>query len=171
MGLAGFDRLCVKRTGGVDSLFLADAGDVESTVYDPAARVFKSVALRSGAAFARYDFREDSCRMTETVRRSGGAVSVKHEVTFLIPGHDGPSREAADGIAGCVNGLVAIVVTSQGDAFLVGYSHIFGGERPLKLVSARSTSGIKPTDASGSSITLSSEDTDLSCLYIGGLPR
>lgn len=119
----------MKRTGGVDSLFLADAGDVESAAYDPARGVFTSVTLRAGASFARYDFREDSCLMIETVERSGGAVSVKHEVTFVIPGYDGPQREAAAQIAGCVNGLVAIAVTLQGEAFLVGYSHLFGGGR------------------------------------------
>ena len=171
MALKGFERLCVKRMGGVDSLFLADAGDVESVGYDPVSGVFTSIALRAGAAFMRYDFREDSCQMSETVERCGGAVSVKHEVTFVIPGFDAPQREATAQITGCVNGVVAIVVTSQGEAFLAGYSHSFGRERPLRLASAKNTTGIKPTDAPGSSITLSSEDTDLSCLYKGILPR
>jgi len=168
MSLAGFDKQCTKRIGGVDSLFLARMRDLEAVEYDPSSSVFTSVSLSDGARFARFDFREDSCRLYETAARSCGVLSVRHEIAFSLPGNGQGPRKAVSELAG--NGLIAIVLTNEGKALLVGYSHLFRDERPLRLVSFKSSTGFGPEDAPENSITLISEDTDLSCPYTGVLP-
>jgi len=56
------------------------------------------------------------------------------------------------------SGLIAVVVTINGDALLLGYSQEFGKERPLRIASAQATTGRLLSETTSETVTLRSED-------------
>lgn len=172
MGLEGFEKICVKRTGGISSLWLVAADDVLAVAFNSSTREATSITLAPGAAAASYDFREDSARFRETVSYSGCGPIVDHEVSFAFSGFDNVAIRSAAVLAdiSAGPGVVALVKTNCGDTFLVGYSVDFGSRRPLRLGSGGPDTGAKIEDNPQCLLVLNSKDTTFSRLYTGTVP-
>jgi len=65
----------------------------------------------------------------------------------------------------------ALVRTACGGTFLVGWSPGFGGECPLRLVSAVFDTQAGYDEDSGAVVVLRSEDTSFSKPFVGTLPE
>ena len=137
MGVSGFTRPPERCEGGLSDVWLAAADDIAACTYDGATGTFGAVRLREGAAFARYEFAEDTARYRQYV--SGDAP--------------------------------ALVRTACGGTFLVGWSPGFGGECPLRLVSAVFDTQAGYDEDSGAVVVLRSEDTSFSKPFVGTLPE
>ena len=68
MGVSGFTRPPERCEGGLSDVWLAAADDIAACTYDGATGTFGAVRLREGAAFARYEFAEDTARYRQMFR-------------------------------------------------------------------------------------------------------
>ncbi len=91
MGVSGFTRPPERCEGGLSDVWLAAADDIAACTYDGATGTFGAVRLREGAAFARYEFAEDTARYRQYV--SGDAPAcVVHELSFALRRADAGAR-------------------------------------------------------------------------------
>lgn len=159
----GFQRECDKRTGGVAAVALVAAADITGAEFDVRSGAFTRLTLMPGATVVPYEFREGSGRFSETMSLSGGAAKVRHEITFtLTSAGDGAGLAVRELSELSAAGLVALVVTTGGHVLLVGYSHGFGGERPLKMSGCVYDAGAGSADEPGYRVTLVAEDVSFS---------
>ena len=148
MGVSGFTRPPERCEGGLSDVWLAAADDIAACTYDGATGTFGAVRLREGAAFARYEF------------------------SFALRRADAGSTVALASLLGATGGgFVALVRTACGGTFLVGWSPGFGGECPLRLVSAVFDTQAGYDEDSGAVVVLRSEDTSFSKPFAGTLPE
>ena len=141
------------------------ADNLTACTYDGATGTFGAVRLREGAAFARYEFAEDTARYRQYV--SGDAPAcVVHELSFALRRADAGSTVALASLLGATGGgFVALVRTACGGGFR------FGGECPLRLVSAVFDTQAGYDEDSGAVVVLRSEDTSFSKPFAGTLPE
>lgn len=111
MGVSGFTRPPERCEGGLSDVWLAAADDIAACTYDGATGTFGAVRLREGAAFARYEFAEDTARYRQYV--SGDAPAcVVHELSFALRRADAGSTVALASLLGATGGgFVALVRT------------------------------------------------------------
>ncbi len=167
MPLNGHTRACARRMGGLTSLRLADVSDVVSVTHNPDGDAFVSVMLAEGVKWAEYRFAEGTAELYEHYSETDGACSVEHRLRFRLSGNRAALSAAVKELSAS-EGLLAAVVTAEGDAFLVGYSLSFGSERPLRLSAATVASAAASADTPYAEITLSSADDSFSKRFAGG---
>ena len=160
MALTGYKRSCGKRSGGIRSIALVEADKIQSVTKAPDGERFSAVELNDGASFVGYRFEEDQALYEETVSYDSGSLMVTHSLSMALGRMDAASRQAVEElIEASPCGIVAVVVTNNGDALLVGYSEKFGTERALHLDRSIGTTGRKLSDSTSESIVLVSTDT------------
>ena len=95
-------------------MWLAAADDIAACTYDGATGTFGAVRLREGAAFARYEFAEDTARYRQYVSGDASACVV-HELSFALRRADAGSTVALASLLGATGGgFVALVRTACG---------------------------------------------------------
>ena len=159
MSLINYTKSKSRRNGGIRTLGLIDRNELATATYSTAEKGYVSVTLDEDCFFAKFEFREDEAEYKEEVLLSNGAWSVTHELRFTL---DKMGNNCSPAIAtltnASLNGMIALVVTNNGDTFLVGYSPEFGKERPLRLHAADGTTGRKLSDGTREIVVLRSED-------------
>ena len=138
--MTGFTRPPERCEGGLSDVWLVSAADVVECGYDPAAEVFRTVTLRAGAAFVRYEFAEDTGRYRQYVSGRGPAACVVHELSFVL-------RRADSRCAAALDALL-----------------------PLRLVSAEFDTQTGYDEDSGATLVLRSADADFSKPFAGPSP-
>ena len=152
MTLVNFTKKHRRRNGGIRLLGLIDQREVVSATYSELDKGFTELTLDEGASLSKFEFLEDGAEYRETIAAKDGAPTVAHELTFTL------ERMDADTAAASRSGLIAVVVTINGDALLLGYSQEFGKERPLRIASAQATTGRLLSETTSETVTLRSED-------------
>lgn len=169
--MTGFTRPPERCEGGLSDVWLVSAADVVECGYDPASEVFRTVTLRAGAAFVRYEFAEDTGRYRQYVSGRGPAACVVHELSFVLRRADSRCAAALDALLGASGaGFVALAGTAAGGLFVAGWSPGFGGECPLRLVSAEFDTQTGYDEDSGATLVLRSADADFSKPFAGPSP-
>ena len=170
MALTGYMQSSLGRRGGIRLLSFVEASAVTEVVYDAATDSFSSVILADGASWADYEFQEDGASLVERTTVAGNSITVVHELSLILPRMDDNSGRALRSLLeASPTGLIAVVGTNGGDSLLVGYSLEFGSERPLRVNSAVSRSGQKPSDGAGRTVVLVSTDTAPARMFSGRL--
>ena len=143
MGVSGFTRPPERCEGGLSDVWLAAADDIAACTYDGATGTFGAVRLREGAAFARYEFAEDTARYRQYVSGDASACVV-HELSFALRRADAGSTVALASLLGATGGgFVALVRTACGGTFLVGWSPGFGGSVAARFGGVRYTGRLR----------------------------
>ncbi len=159
---------CGKTVSGVRSAALIERCRIREVVADPVSGLYREIRTDGDAAWAVCTFGEGRAVYTETLGIENGIPCVTHTLEFQTGRMDARSRELiAATTAASLCGIVAVVTAAEGHSFVVGYSEELGDERPLRLVSATGTTGKKPADLSGETVTLRSCDTSKARLYDG----
>lgn len=149
---------------------LVAKNDIQELTFSPGNNAYSAISLISGTYVAKYEFKEDEAEYREEVVFPNGSAVVTHELKFYLERMGNEMTPLINELIKTSDqGVVAIVVTYNGDAFLVGYSPEFGNERPLRLISVVGTTGKKLKDATGEIITLQSEDISKARAYMGDL--
>ncbi len=149
---------CAKHLGGVASIRLLPATQLESVEYDPRERRFLSLTPLKESEFVEVAFVENSASWEERVGSDG---TVTHTLSFAIHGLQGDSVEQLRRL--CCEGVVAVVETTEGEKFLLGYSPECGAEYPLRLSEALLSGGSRREQRAYTSLILSSSDGSLAC--------
>ena len=156
MTLVNFTKKHRRRNGGIRLLGLIDQREVVSATYSELDKGFTELTLDEGASLSKFEFLEDGAEYRETIAAKDGAPTVAHELTFTLERMDADTTAAI--IEASRSGLIAVVVTINGDALLLGYSQEFGKERPLRIASAQATTGRLLSETTSETVTLRSED-------------
>ena len=157
MTLVNFTKKHRRRNGGIRLLGLIDQREVVSATYSELDKGFTELTLDEGASLSKFEFLEAEYR--ETIAAKDGAPTVAHELTFTLERMDADTAAAIEAIIEASrSGLIAVVVTINGDALLLGYSQEFGKERPLRIASAQATTGRLLSETTSETVTLRSED-------------
>ena len=134
MTLVNFTKKHRRRNGGIRLLGLIDQREVVSATYSELDKGFTELTLDEGASLSKFEFLEDGAEYRETIAAKDGAPTVAHELTFTLERMDADTTAAIEAIIEASrSGLIAVVVTINGDALLLGYSQEFGKERPLRI--------------------------------------
>lgn len=156
----GSSITCAKHLGGVESIRLVSAVDIEAVEYDTTQRLFSGLRLREGSDFAEVLFADGGACFEERVEADG---TVSHHLSFRMQGLE---REAADRLRGLsVDGVVAVVGLPEGEKLLVGYSPEAAADYPLRLSLAVLSSAQSRVQRASTTLTLSSTDGSLACHY------
>ncbi len=167
--LGGFVRPQGRRDGGLASLWLVAVGDVEAVETGGSGDRIAALRLAGGAVPLRCPFREGTGRYSASATGSGALLAVRHEVSFSLARFDGASAAALG--AGAAGGFVAVVRTSAGGTFLVGWSRSAGLAFPLRMRAASGDTGSLRSEESACRIVLRSSDTAFACpVDDGALP-
>lgn len=159
MTLVNFTKKHRRRNGGIRLLGLIDQREVVSATYSELDKGFTELTLDEGASLSKFEFLEDGAEYRETIAAKDGAPTVAHELTFTLERMDADTAAAIEAIIEASrSGLIAVVVTINGDALLLGYSQEFGKERPLRIASAQATTGRLLSETTSETVTLRSED-------------
>lgn len=159
MSLSGYTRTNERKNGGIRLLGLICNAHISSVSHIPSAQVYSAVNRIGNTAFAKYEFQEDEAEYTETVSLINGALVVTHEIKFLLDKMGPASLQVVQELSkASFEGIVAIVLTHNGDTFLCGYSVEMEQERPLRLKSVTSTTGKGLKGSTHSLFTLQSQD-------------
>ena len=159
MTLVNFTKKHRRRNGGIRLLGLIDQREVVSATYSELDKGFTELTLDEGASLSKFEFLEDGAEYRETIAAKDGAPTVAHELTFTLERMDADTAAAIEAIIEASrSGLIAVVVTINGDALLLGYSQEFGKERPLRIASAQATTGRLLSETTSEPVTLRSED-------------
>ncbi len=108
--------------------------------------------------WTEFDCREDSCSYTETTDTTDGTPKTVHTLTFDITGMGRDAQEALRRLLTCPSGVLAVITTPDSGMMLVGYSALLTTEYPLRVNRLETSSGTKPLDFCGHTVTLRSED-------------
>lgn len=166
MALSNYTRSQGRHNGGIRTIGLIDQREIASATIADA--TYTAITFSEGCCFSRYEFREDEAEYKETLSVSNGALVVAHELKFLLDKMGEACSQAISTLAEAAeNGLVAIVLTTNGDSFIVGHSAEFGKERPLRFISATGTTGKQLSESTGEVITLRSQDVSKAKPYTG----
>lgn len=166
---AGLSLTCSDKSGGVKKLWLANADDVTS--FTLSTNDYSAVTMVSSKVFYLHEFEQDTAELRENVERPNNATQVTHQIEIFIPKLNSTNRKAIqDLIDTSACGMIAIVETSDGTKFVVGYSEGFICERPLKVLSDTTTTGKGLTDLTGSTIVLQSIDNAKARVFTGTVP-
>ena len=159
MTLVNFTKKHRRRNGGIRLLGLIDQREVVSATYSELDKGFTELTLDEGASLSKFEFLEDGAEYRETIAAKDGAPTVAHELTFTLERMDADTATAIEAIIEASrSGLIAVVVTINGDALLLGYSQEFGKERPLRSASALATTVRLLSETASGTVTLRSED-------------
>lgn len=170
--ISGFTRPSERCEGGLSDVWLAASADVSACVYDRGADAVTDVTLRGGAAFVRYEFAEDTARYRQYVSGDYPKVCVVHELSFSLARADAHACAALASLTiAAAQGLVALVRTASGGAFLAGWSPEFGEECPLRTASAEVDTRALYDEDSGALLVLRSRDVSFSKPFTGTLPE
>ena len=171
MTLDSFHKSQSKRLGGITVLRLVRIDDISEVYYDAASGICQSIVLEAGTCFAVFGFREDSGIYKESAMTVNGIPAVCHEISFDLARLDGDSHNAFGQLLSATGrGMAALVTTACGETFLVGHSPELGPGQPLKLKNCSGTTGCRPYDATGYSVTLYCESPSPAMLFGGVLP-
>ena len=155
MTLVNFTKKHRRRNGGIRLLGLIDQREVVSATYSELDKGFTELTLDEGASLSKFEFLEDGAEYRETIAAKDGAPTVAHELTFTLERMDADTATAIEAIIEASrSGLIAVVVTINGDALLLGYSQEFGKERPLRIASAQATTGRLLSETTSETVTL-----------------
>lgn len=172
MGLVGCARGPIDAAGGVEKVWLVPVEEIISCRYDASAGEYTEIVLRDGAEFARYDFAEDTASYRQYVSGQYPLSSIVHELSFTFHGTGRNVTAAVAGLAALGGeGVTALVRTSEGGVWLVGWSPEFGEECPLKLADVVSETSEDYDDNPSVKVTLRSEDVSFSMPFGGTMPE
>lgn len=168
MALSGYVKTDGRRNGGIRMLGLFRKNDVAEFEYSVPENVYTGITPVQGAKIAVYEFREDEAEFKEEMSLPNGSPVVVHELRFFIEKMGEQAFRSVYELAQASDsGFVAVVVTYNGEAFLLGHSFEFGSERPLRLHSVTGTTGKKLKDLTGELVSLRSEDVTKARPYMG----
>ena len=168
--LKGFKKTCDngKTTAGIAKVLIAKSGTITAVTMDTAdTEAYKSITMKAGEGFIKYEFMEDECEFQENYKSENGITSVEQKLVFKLPGMTPETRNAVEEIAIASACGLEVAVCRKGKIQIVGYDEEFGSERPLRLNASTGTTGKKLTDVSGEEITLSRETTEKARYYVG----
>ncbi len=160
MELTGLNRTCADKCGGIRAISLARASDIKHIDFDPESLAFRSIAPEDAAAFARFQFSENSASLLEEAVWEDADLVVRHTLRFSIDPVDARSADAIGQIARASQaaGLVALIETNAGQTLLAGYSQRFGARYPLRLATAATDPGTEKSERQARTVTLCSTD-------------
>lgn len=159
MTLVNFTKKHRRRNGGIRLLGLIDQREVVSATYSELDKGFTELTLDEGASLSKFEFLEDGAEYRETIAAKDGAPTVAHELTFTLERMDADTAAAIEAIIEASrSGLIAVVVTINGDALLLGYSQEFGKERPRGSPRLRPPPAVCCRKPRAETVTLRSED-------------
>lgn len=168
MALSNYIKSMSRRNGGIRSVALIDQTEVASVTYSAPDKGYSEITLEEGCYFSKYDIREDEAEYREEISVSNGAFTVTHELKFMLDRMGNDSAPAIAAIAEASrNGILALVTTTNGDSYLLGYSSELGKERPLRMSAAAGTTGRQLSDGTSEVITLRSEDITKALPFLG----
>lgn len=149
---------CAKHLGGVESIRLVSAVDVEAVEYDPSQRLFSGLALREGSDPVEVLFADGTACYEERVSADG---VVTHTLTFVMRGLQREGAEVLRSLS--VDGMVAVVGLAEGESLLVGYSPEAAADYPLRLTQTLLDSGKSRAQRASTTLVFSSQDGSLAC--------
>lgn len=166
--LTGYKKVCKKASGGVLTIGLIEKENFKGATLDADSDAYSAITLAAQSAFSKYEFLDDEAEFKEDTKRENGSAVVTKSLVFKLPAMNAASRKAVQEIIDASNcGLVAVVITPNGDSFVVGYGEDVKLERPLRISQSTGTTGKKFGDASGDEVTLTCDHTEKSRLYSG----
>ncbi|MDD3108915.1 MAG: hypothetical protein PHV49_06900 [Alistipes sp.] len=168
MSLTSYTRSSGRKNGGIRTIGLIDQSELVSATYSSADQGYSEITLSEACYFAKYEFREDEAEYKESVSVNHDARVVTHELSFIL---DKMGNDAAQALTDLLNahnsGIIALITTTNGDSFLVGYSPEFLKERPLRIDTVNGTTGKQLGDNTREIVTLKSQDVTKARPFLG----
>lgn len=146
-----------KPAGGIAAVILTPAGNILRV--SGAAGEEAEVELRDPGRVCDFPLAEEGSSYEEAFDADAGPLRVRHTLR-LAAGREAESRTGSAEFlrAAAGGGLAALVTMRSGRRLLVGWSHRFGAEQPLRPVALLAASGSRPLDKASAVLTLASED-------------
>ena len=159
-----------RASGGVLTIGLIEKENFKGATLDADSDAYSGDHARRSVCIQQVQSSlEDEAEFKEDTKRENGSVVITKSLVFKLPTMNAASRKSRAGeiIDASYCGLVAVVITPNGDAFVVGYGEDVKLERPLRISQSTGTTGKKFSDANGDEVTLTCDHTEKSRIYSG----
>jgi len=151
---AGLAKDCAPNSGGIQRIALANVDQI-TTISADVNDVIDTITMGTSNVFYEFQAEQDTVEWRENGEQVNGSLKYTEEIEMFFRKQNATTVAAMKELGENLCGMVAAILTTNGETFIVGWSENLGLERPLKLASDASTSGKDLTDLSGSTITLS----------------
>ena len=152
---AGLAKDCNPNSGGIQRIALANVDQI-TTISADVNDVIDTITMASSAyLFYEFQAEQDTVEWRENGEQVNGSLKYTEEIEMFFRKQNATTVAAMKELGENLCGMVAAILTTNGETFIVGWSENLELERPLKLSSDASTSGKDLTDLSGSTMTLS----------------
>jgi hypothetical protein len=169
--LVGFTKTCAAHSGGINTIYFMVKADLTSMTLASGLDYYDTITPVSAKVFIKYEFEEDTANLViESIRENGAA---KHSATleFKMAKLTKEVRTSLQELfdeSDC--GMVGIVVDSNGNNTVIGYSEGHLLARPLRVQSANSSTGAGLTDENGVTLTLGCDSKSAPHFFVGTIP-
>jgi len=173
--LSGIPRDCLSNRGGVRSVLLFNAADINfgSLVWEEDMEGHVAVdelSLKSGKSAVAFEFRRGAASLnsTETVNTENGAEFVTNELTMTFHRMSTAKRSAIVQLQFAE--LAAIVEDENGKKWYLGPTDSSYSDEPLIMTAGDGLTGTSWEDRNGYSVTLSNRSKQMPWPYNNGDP-
>jgi len=174
--LSGITRDCLSNRGGVKSVLLFNAADIDlSTMVweedmDLGSVALDEFSLLSGKSAVSFEFRRGAASLnsTETVNSENGSQFVTNELTMTFHRMSTARRSAIVKLQSAELG--AIVEDENGNKWYLGPTDKGDADEPLILSAGSALSGTSWEDPNGYTVTLSNRSKKMPWPYNNGDP-
>lgn len=168
---SGRTKVCQAVSGGVKTIWLADAVNVTS--FTLGTTEYNAVVMELTEVFYKFEFDQDTGEFRENSEQSdNGGIITTQELEFFFKGLSQADRDILeDIIESSTCGIIAIVEDQDGTKWVLGYSEKQLKERPLEVASIASLTGKLFSDAKGSTTILSATTNELARTFDGVVPE
>ena len=169
--LTGHTRQCGQKVGGVKEIHVAKRTELKRFVKATSGNSWASYEKADGVTtdiFKKYEFKKEEATFLPVLSRANGASVVTNTVTIYMDKLSQVSRDAVQNLSDESDcGLIVIVVTNEGDKWVLGYDSRFGSTYFVELAESNGDAGKAFEDAQGFTTTLSNKSIELPCSYTG----
>lgn len=144
---------CAKHLGGVRTVLLLPASEIESVVYNPSLGSFSLLQPSAEGELLEVSFAESGASWEEALEADG---SVRHSLSLDLEGVQADVAATLQRIS--AEGVVAVVELCEGGKYLVGYSAKAAADYPLRLSKAALCSERRKEQRSATTLLLCGTD-------------
>lgn len=162
---------CGPKRAGVAFIHAAETSDVGEFTKNPSGEDWTAVTMTASAVFKKYEFKKGEAELKMDLTVENGSPKSTNSVDFNLEKLSQASRDAVQELADkSVCGLILIVVTNQGDKWVLGYDNEFQKLYYCEFKSGTGTSGKALTDAQGFTNSIGNETVELPRTFTGVIP-
>lgn len=146
MAIANYSKTCAANRPGNSTLWITEKSNISSVTFSGGE--VTAMTMTTSGTFKTVAIDQDTLERVEEGKGSKtGNISYKHQIKFKLSKLATAMNTFRNALAeASICGMVGLIKDGNGTWWVVGYNESDLGERPLRLMTNNSKSGVTPQD-------------------------